>query len=148
MKTRSDFQVSKVRSFALADIKENDPEMSDVLNSASTNQTIKKQKWRRKRKNSEQVRALMKEFNKNAVWTKEYVVELSEKTGLTEAQVYKWGWDYKKKLRKLAGKENFMELVCNEILPMSELDVEMIGLQKSYKEFIVSANCIIQIQIL
>jgi hypothetical protein len=37
------------------------------------------------------------EFDKNPVWTKERLFELSELTGLSEAQIYKWGWDQRKK---------------------------------------------------
>jgi hypothetical protein len=36
-------------------------------------------------------------FSQNREWTKEEVSTLSNKTGLTESQVYKWAWDQKKK---------------------------------------------------
>lgn len=39
----------------------------------------------------------MREFEKNPNWTKETLLEVSRKTGLSEAQVYKWGWDQKRK---------------------------------------------------
>jgi hypothetical protein len=39
----------------------------------------------------------MREFERNANWTKETLLEVSKKTGLSEAQVYKWGWDQKRK---------------------------------------------------
>jgi hypothetical protein len=39
----------------------------------------------------------MREFDRNPNWTKETLLEVSKKTGLSEAQVYKWGWDQKKK---------------------------------------------------
>ena len=38
------------------------------------------------------------EFDKNPVWSKERLFELSELTGLSEAQIYKWGWDQRKKV--------------------------------------------------
>lgn len=37
------------------------------------------------------------EFDKNPDWSKERLHELSELTGLSEAQIYKWGWDQRKK---------------------------------------------------
>jgi hypothetical protein len=35
----------------------------------------------------------MQEFDKNPNWSKENLQEISIKSGLSEAQVYKWGWD-------------------------------------------------------
>lgn len=48
---------------------------------------------KRKRKSSDQITALMNAFENNPHWSKETLLMLSIKTGLTEAQVYKWGWD-------------------------------------------------------
>lgn len=53
---------------------------------------------RRKRKNNEQMRVLEYEFARDPEWTKERLYELSRLTGLSEGQIYKWGWDQKKKL--------------------------------------------------
>jgi Homeodomain len=53
---------------------------------------------RRKRKNSEQMRVLEYEFARDREWTKERLFDLSRLTGLSEGQIYKWGWDQKKKL--------------------------------------------------
>lgn len=39
----------------------------------------------------------MREFERNPNWSKETLLEVSRKTGLSEAQVYKWGWDQKRK---------------------------------------------------
>ena len=36
---------------------------------------------------------LAEEFAKDPDWTKERLLELSQMTGLLEAQIYKWGWD-------------------------------------------------------
>lgn len=41
---------------------------------------------------------LIQEFQANPEWSKENMQEVSRKTGLSEAQVYKWGWDQKKKM--------------------------------------------------
>lgn len=40
---------------------------------------------------------LIYEFKFDKEWTKEQVEMLSQKTGLSESQVYKWAWDQKKK---------------------------------------------------
>ena len=48
---------------------------------------------KRKRKSQDQLKILMREFDKNPNWSKETLLEVSRKTGLSEAQVYKWGWD-------------------------------------------------------
>ena len=48
---------------------------------------------KRKRKSGNQLQQLLQEFKANPTWTKEVVLEVSKKTGLSEAQVYKWGWD-------------------------------------------------------
>jgi len=53
---------------------------------------------RRKRKSYEQLQQLIKEFQANPDWSKENMIEVSRKTGLSEAQVYKWGWDQKRKM--------------------------------------------------
>jgi bisphosphoglycerate-dependent phosphoglycerate mutase len=48
---------------------------------------------KRKRKSTDQLKILMREFDRNPNWSKETLLEVSRKTGLSEAQVYKWGWD-------------------------------------------------------
>lgn len=52
---------------------------------------------RRKRKTSEQLRLLEIEYERNPDWSKVKMSEVAYRTGLSEAQVYKWGWDQKKK---------------------------------------------------
>ena len=52
---------------------------------------------KRKRKNTDQLKTLMREFERNPNWCKDTLLEVSRKTGLSEAQVYKWGWDQKRK---------------------------------------------------
>ncbi len=39
----------------------------------------------------------MEEFERNPAWTKDTLSEVAQKTGLSEGQVYKWGWDQKRK---------------------------------------------------
>ena len=40
---------------------------------------------------------MLTEFEKNPHWSKETLLMIAKKTSLTEAQVYKWGWDQKRK---------------------------------------------------
>ena len=48
---------------------------------------------KRKRKTSDQLRTLENEFENNPHWSKETLLMIAVKTCLTEAQIYKWGWD-------------------------------------------------------
>ena len=48
---------------------------------------------KRKRKTTDQLDQLVAEFEKNPHWSKETLLMIAKKTTLTEAQVYKWGWD-------------------------------------------------------
>lgn len=41
---------------------------------------------------------LADEFTRDPEWTKERLVDLSKLTGLSEAQIYKWGWDQRRKI--------------------------------------------------
>eukprot|EP00826_Nyctotherus_ovalis_P062109 TRINITY_DN892_c0_g4_i3.p1 TRINITY_DN892_c0_g4~~TRINITY_DN892_c0_g4_i3.p1 ORF type:complete len:195 (-),score=39.85 TRINITY_DN892_c0_g4_i3:160-744(-) len=54
---------------------------------------------KRKRKNMDQLKLLYNEYKANSNWTKAIMAEMALKTGLTEAQVYKWSWDQKKKIK-------------------------------------------------
>jgi 6-pyruvoyl-tetrahydropterin synthase len=147
MKTRPNIQILKSNQNFFKEDKENFEDYCEITNSASTAASLKKKKWRRKRKNTCQVQVLIDEYNKSPVWTKEQVVELAEKTGLSEAQVYKWGWDYKKKLRKQALQFNIAELMCYEIIAPSKIDLEMIELQRNYKEMYSGLNAIVPTQL-
>jgi len=48
---------------------------------------------KRKRKTTSQLEELAGSFDTEPHWSKETLAEIAVKTGLTEAQVYKWGWD-------------------------------------------------------
>ena len=147
MKTRPNLQILKSNQNYFKEDKENVDDFDEIMNSASTAASLKKKKWRRKRKNTGQVQVLIDEYNRNSIWTKEQVVVLAEKTGLSEAQVYKWGWDYKKKLRKQAMQFNIGEILCNEIIAPSKIDLEMMDLQRNYKEMYSSLNVIVPTQL-
>ncbi|CAG9327157.1 unnamed protein product [Blepharisma stoltei] len=58
----------------------------------------KKSSRKRKRKTNDQILLLQREFENNPEWNKDSLARLTKLTGLTEAQVYKWGWDQKKKI--------------------------------------------------
>lgn len=45
-----------------------------------------------------QIDVLIREFNKNKNWTRTTIDKIAKETGLKPTQVYKWGWDQKKKL--------------------------------------------------
>ena len=60
---------------------------------------------RRKRKTHDQMELLEREFNKDQEWSKKRLAELHKLTGLSESQIYKWGWDQRKKLAEQEGVE-------------------------------------------
>ena len=53
---------------------------------------------RRKRKSIDQLKMLLNEYKKNPNWNKNTMADVAKLTGLSEAQVYKWSWDQKKKI--------------------------------------------------
>lgn len=55
---------------------------------------------KRKRKSTAQIKVLKAELDVEPNWSKEKIVEMSELTGLSQSQVYKWWWDQKKKNMK------------------------------------------------
>ncbi|CAG9310268.1 unnamed protein product [Blepharisma stoltei] len=87
----------------------------------------------RKRKTKEQLKMLKETFYSNAAWTKEIVSELARKTGLSENQVYKWSWDYKKKIKQEGPWNDVKMLVCQELLAPSRLECDLYALQRRYK---------------
>lgn len=121
--------------------------VNDSISSGSTSCSDHKKKWKRNRKNYEQVQVLVEEYNINPCWSKESVSALAEKTGLSETQVYKWGWDYKKKLRKQAGRGNVKELLCLEVIAPSKIDLDMDCLQRNYKVIATSYSGVVSSQL-
>lgn len=131
--------------------------LSDCTNRTSRRKSIKK----RKRKSLSQLEILFQEFQQYPDWDKEQISRLMKKTGLTEAQIYKWGWDQKKKIgfqekAKRLEKCNLSELfallpdakidiripqpmdmwgfACSEVMVPQALDFHFNKLQKSYKD--------------
>jgi len=70
----------------------------EIRKSLALTRMVNKIIRRRKRKSYEQLQMLIQEFQANPEWNKENMLEVSRKTGLSEAQVYKWGWDQKRKM--------------------------------------------------
>jgi hypothetical protein len=93
---------------------------------------------KRFRKNDDQVKVLIQEFDKNPFWTKKLVLELSKQTGLSESQVYKWNWDYRKKIRKSEKAPVDNRLACKETLAPSRMEAELQKLQMGYKGTLAS----------
>jgi len=60
----------------------------------------------RTQKNSDQKKALAFEFKADSTWSNQQCKRISQETGLSVAQVYKWGWD--KKNRMSVSKQNQM----------------------------------------
>jgi len=52
-----------------------------------------KKAQKRLRKNLEQNKVLMGEFKKNPIWQKAKIIELQQRLGLKQSQIYKWNWD-------------------------------------------------------
>jgi hypothetical protein len=116
---------------------------------------------KRKRKSSDQLRQLQVEYAKHPEWTKELMSEIAGITGLSEAQVYKWGWDQKKKIpfkthepaqsaptladlfsesaaqllevQAVASGPAMKSMLCFEVLSPLRLDVELYSVQKAYR---------------
>jgi len=129
---------------------------------ASKRSSRKRTLKRRKRKSMDQLRTLQGEFEKSADWGKDFVASLAAATGLSEAQVYKWGWDQKKKQLGREKTENWADfsiadlfaplttpsplpdptlkpdsrptgLSCLETILPSQLDAHLYQVQRAYK---------------
>jgi hypothetical protein len=75
------------------------PNPSSAQSSAKKSTGKRSRQQNRVRKDESQIQLLIQAFKKNTDWSKEEVTELSQRSGLTESQVYKWAWDQKKKLQ-------------------------------------------------
>lgn len=53
---------------------------------------------KRKRKTERQLSILQNELRgSNLLWSREKIIEIAEKTGMSETQIYKWWWDQTRK---------------------------------------------------
>jgi hypothetical protein len=55
---------------------------------------------RRKRKSERDLAFLRKELKKEFLWSREKIIEISDRLNLAETQVYKWWWDQTRKRQK------------------------------------------------
>ncbi|OMJ71194.1 hypothetical protein SteCoe_30660 [Stentor coeruleus] len=139
--------------------------IKDWTSRSSRRKSIKK----RKRKSIDQLHILSQEFKTQSEWDKEMMTRLAKKTGLSEAQIYKWSWDQKKKLQvhdKLKNNKNihlseiFNRLPeipilfgtretfnndtntfeCSEVISPRGIDYEFYLIQKNYRYGIESMS--------
>jgi len=87
--------------------KENQTSRSDSMkNSISSKSEEKRKKCgsaKRKRKTEKQLACLQSELRGgNLLWSRQKIIEISERTGMSETQIYKWWWDQtRKRMKKL-----------------------------------------------
>jgi hypothetical protein len=86
------------------------------------------------------VKILKEEYTRNPHWTKQMISSLSEDTGLSESQIYKWSWDYRKKLRHMKPVEINETLLCHELLAPSPLDLALYSVQRHYRQSMSAAT--------
>ena len=96
-------------------------------------QALFKAKHKRNRKSNGQINFLREEFFNNPSWSKDQVQYISRKTGLSEAQVYKWGWDFRKKLKQEGFSNHESLLVSPEVLYPEDVENSLWLIQKSYR---------------
>jgi len=58
---------------------------------------------KRKRKTEKQLACLQAELRgSNLLWSRQKIIQISERTGMSETQIYKWWWDQtRKRMKKL-----------------------------------------------
>ena len=53
---------------------------------------------KRKRKTERQLSILQNELRgSNLLWSRQKIIEIAQKTGMSETQIYKWWWDQTRK---------------------------------------------------
>lgn len=102
----------------------------EFLNSNSPLTPAKKQNKHSSRikKSPSQLRILKAELKKSNYWTKERCARLSDKTGLSASQFYKWAWDQNQKIFS-----KFYSLRSTEALRPTPLDTDLNRVQQLYK---------------
>ena len=105
------------------------PTSSSTDGGSPPSSPVCKEKSRRLRKNSKQVDFLTSQFFENPNWDKSQLKILSRQTGLSVQQVYKWGWDFRKKFA-----QDSLALECKETLFPSVCDFSMVRIQKEFRE--------------
>ena len=93
---------------------------------------------KRQRKSTDQIQILKEKLHSNPVWTKQDIAYLARRTGLSESQVYKWSWDFRKKTKGEPERvspqlENCKFLECEELLMPTLLDSCLYEVQRAYR---------------
>ena len=87
----------------------------------------------RLRKSSHQLEVLQHEFHSHHTWSKQKVEELAETLGLSCNQVYKWRWDFKKRLAHSQDDHALQPLLARETLTPGQLEWDLDYLRADYK---------------
>ena len=133
------------RGTALSDLQTRTPSPESELQDQLTDRSARK----RQRKSNDQIQILKDELATNPVWSKQDITELARRTGLSESQVYKWSWDYRKKSRIEPEKSPQVDacqdvcghmrgadassLECSELLMPVLLDSGLYEVQRAYR---------------
>ena len=137
------FSKKSSRNISMEDYYSYESDASSENSTAPNSQQVSpdfKPKRKRSRKSKNQIVVLQNEFILENEWNKNEVRRLANITGLSESQVYKWAWDYRKKL-KIEGQDlNIDLLVSNEKLLPSKLDQELYQIQRDYKYNMLNCN--------
>lgn len=67
---------------------------------------------------------------KTSDWSPEFMASLAKKLGLSKNQVYKWSWDFR---RKLKAKQYEAQLECKESMPPNSLQAALYSVKCQYK---------------
>lgn len=86
---------------------------------------------KRKLKNSFEIKTLISEFNKSSSWDHNFIQNISEKLKMSFTQVYKWHWEYSKKLLK-QNKTLDLDFKCKETLIPLPLEKKFYINQQQY----------------
>lgn len=121
------------RAPALSDLQTRtpSPEAESPLDSQPDRSSRKRQ-----RKSNDQIQILKDELALNPVWSKQDIADLARRTGLTESQVYKWSWDFRKKTRiepERGLQVDTRSLECEELLIPVLLDSSLYEVQRAYR---------------
>jgi hypothetical protein len=106
---------------------------STLCNEADLFIKSKKKSKKRNRKNSEQIKFLIEEFDKNESWDRKIIQELAEKLDMKFAQIYKWHWEQTKKVKKKEKTWKSVDLTCKESLMPLTMEKELFIFQRQYK---------------
>ena len=79
------------------------------------------------------MKILKVKFQENPNWDRGIIEQISETTGLTQVQIYKWNWDHQKNISTTARIVKEADIKCSESLQPFTIDKEMFMSQRWYK---------------